>query len=57
MTSNEVATSYQAGRKASLPISGCTAQYLFDEGSGITLADSVGGINGTISGASWTNAP
>lgn len=57
LSAAEVLTAYQAGRKAVSPVSGCTSQYLFNEGTGSSLLDSVGGINGTISGASWTNTP
>ncbi len=54
LSAEEVTTAYNAGRYASQPVSGCTAEYLFTEGAGTTLADTVAGNNGTISGATWT---
>lgn len=54
LSAAEVATAYAAGRYASLPVAGCTAEYLFNEGTGTTLTDGVAGNNGTISGATWS---
>jgi len=52
---SDVQTAYYAGPNASLPVSGCTSEYLFNEGTGSTLTDSVNAVNGTISGALWAN--
>lgn len=54
LSAGEVATAYAAGRYASQPVAGCTAEYLFNEGAGTTLTDGVAGNNGTISGAAWS---
>ena len=54
LSAGEVTTAYNAGAKALLPVSGCTSQYMFDEGTGSTLTDSVNAVNGTITGAGWT---
>ncbi|MFA5186854.1 MAG: LamG domain-containing protein, partial [Patescibacteria group bacterium] len=53
LSADDVSAAYAAGRYASLPVTGCTAQYLFQD-TGNTLTDSVAANNGTISGATWT---
>lgn len=50
----EVGTAYAAGRYASQPVAGCTAEYLFNEGTGTALTDGIAANNGTISGATWS---
>lgn len=58
LSSTDVTNLYNAGRGtaiANIPsVTGCTAEYLFNEGTGTTLTDSVAGNNGTISGATWS---
>jgi hypothetical protein len=58
LSAAEVATLYNAGRGtaiANIPsVTGCTAEYLFNEGTGSTLTDTVAANNGTISGATWS---
>ena len=49
------ATLYAAGCKAHDPLNSATAEYLFNEGTGATLTDSIAGNNGTITGAAWSN--
>jgi hypothetical protein len=52
---SDIYTAYYAGPNAVSPVSGVTSQYLFTEGTGATLTDSVGSVNGTITGALWSN--
>ncbi len=42
-----------AGVKASNPLGNATSEYLMNDGTGTTVTDSVGGVNGTLSGATW----
>lgn len=56
LTSQEVATLFNEGdfiQNETCPVSGCTAEYNFTDGTGTTLTDSVGTSDGTISGAIW----
>ena len=56
LSAANVATLYNAGFKASNPIGNATSQYLLNEGTGTTTADSIGGVTGTLSAqALWAN--
>lgn len=58
LSSSEVATLYGNGRfvqSQSSPVTGCTAEYNFSDGSGTTLTDSISGNNGTL--GAGTNSP
>jgi hypothetical protein len=55
LSSSEVTTAYNAGNKSSQPVTGATAEYLFNDGSGSTLTESINSTNGTITGALWAN--
>lgn len=55
LSQSDITTLYSAGVKASAPVSGATAEYLFNEGSGSTLTDGINGVNGTITTAIWSN--
>jgi hypothetical protein len=50
LTASEVGGLFSSG---AVPQTGLVAQYLMNEGTGMTIRDSVGGHNGTISGATW----
>ena len=55
LSSANISTLYNAGVKAVNPLGNATSEYLMNEGTGSTIADSVGGVTGTISGADWSN--
>jgi hypothetical protein len=50
LSASEVGALFSSG---AVPQTGLVAQYLMNEGTGMTIRDSVGGHNGTISGAAW----
>lgn len=51
LSATEVAIAYKAGRFASKPISGCTQEIIFNEGSGAVRDDK--GLAGTMTHISW----
>jgi hypothetical protein len=57
LSAANVTTLYNSGvmTKQSNPLGNATAEYLFHEGTGSTLTDSISAVNGTITGADWSN--